>query len=237
MLFGCVVKVVRNISASAHVLACRCGREFVVGTLHCLKRMINAKKMGSQKIDRGQKSREDVVLLKPQWSTPLVLGRINLSRNCGGCHWCSICSRLRRYASLWARCISIYGRCAFSLGLWAVAADMSGLTASIAGLTSLVQWSTVRSLAIAADVSKFATGVALHGLSLAIPSEMVWPTALVACRSAIVPNEASAVSTSVTSTWRTSRATSSWGSGWSWAVALHLRYNSFASVIPQGTYC
>jgi hypothetical protein len=97
---------------------------------------------------------------------------------------------------------------------------MAGLTASIASLASLVQRSTVRSLAIAADMSKFAASIALHGLRLTIASKMVRSAALVASRGAVVANEASAISASVASScWSTSSASGSW-CGWIWAVAL-----------------
>jgi hypothetical protein len=96
---------------------------------------------------------------------------------------------------------------------------MSGFTASIAGLTCLVQRSTVRSLAVTADMAKLAASIALHGLCLAIASEMVGSSALVACRRSIVANETSAVSATIASSWWSSSATSGW-CGWIWAIAL-----------------
>jgi len=132
----------------------------------------------------------------------------------------SVRSRFRRHTSLWARRISVHCGSTFGLGLRAIAADMSGFTASIAGLTSLVQRSTVWSLAVTADVSELATSIALHGLGLAIASKMVGPTALVARRCAIVANETSAIATSVASSRRSAGATSSSWCRWIWAVAL-----------------
>lgn len=64
--------------------------------------------------------------------------------------------------------------------LWAVAGDVASLTASIAGLAGSVEWASVGSCAIAGDVTELATGIALHGLSLAIAGEVVGTTTLVA---------------------------------------------------------
>ena len=142
-----------------------------------------------------------------------------LSRNRSWRNWRGVRSRFRWHASLRARRISIHSRSAFGLRLRAIAADMSGFTASIAGLTCLVQRSTVRSLAVTADMSKLAASIALHGLCLAITSEMVGSAALVAHCCAIVANKTSAKATSVASSWRSTSAASSW-CGWIWAIAL-----------------
>lgn len=64
--------------------------------------------------------------------------------------------------------------------LGAVSADVPSLTATIASFPSGVQWSTVRGSAIAANVAQLPAGIALHSLSLAIPSVVARSTALVA---------------------------------------------------------
>lgn len=68
-------------------------------------------------------------------------------------------------------------------GLGAVAADVASLTAPVAGLASGVERATVRGGAVTGDVTKLAASVALHGLSLAVASEVVGTTALVAAGS------------------------------------------------------
>ena len=68
-------------------------------------------------------------------------------------------------------------------GLGAVAADVASLTAPVAGLASSVKRATVRGRAVTGDVAKLAASVALHGLSLAVASEVVGTTALVAAGS------------------------------------------------------
>jgi hypothetical protein len=57
---------------------------------------------------------------------------------------------------------------------------MSSLATAVAGLASSVERAAVRCSAVARNVTQFATGVALHGLSLAISGEMVWSATLVA---------------------------------------------------------
>lgn len=68
-------------------------------------------------------------------------------------------------------------------GLGAVPADVASLTASVAGLACSVERTTVRGRAVTGDVTKLAASVALHGLSLAVTSEVVGATALVAAGS------------------------------------------------------
>jgi hypothetical protein len=60
---------------------------------------------------------------------------------------------------------------------------VSGLVAGVASLASRVERTTTGRSALLADVAKFATGVALHGLRLAVTGEVVGPAALVAGRS------------------------------------------------------
>ena len=68
-------------------------------------------------------------------------------------------------------------------GLGAVTADVASLTAPVAGLSGSVERATVRGRAVTGDVTKLAASVALHGLSLAVASEVVGTTALVAAGS------------------------------------------------------
>lgn len=97
---------------------------------------------------------------------------------------------------------------ALSLLLGAVAGDVASLTALVASLASSVERAAVGRGAVARDVSKLAAGVALHGLSLAVASEVVGATALVASRRARAAGEATAaVTTSKSATAHRSTAT------------------------------
>jgi hypothetical protein len=113
---------------------------------------------------------------------------------------------------------------------------VAGLAATVAGLSSSVQRATVGSGAVAGDVAcqsqsrhlhyavnlltKLATSVAFHGLSLAVAGKVVRSTALVAGGRAGAASEAApeASSSSVAATGSTSAATHSWV-GWVGAVA------------------
>lgn len=64
--------------------------------------------------------------------------------------------------------------------LGAVARDMARLAALVTGLASGVKRSAVGRGAVAGNVAELATGVALHGLGLAVTSKVVGATALVA---------------------------------------------------------
>lgn len=64
--------------------------------------------------------------------------------------------------------------------LGAIARDVASLTALVAGLTSSVQGAAVGGSAIPGDVAELSASIALHGLSLAVTSEVVGATALVA---------------------------------------------------------
>ena len=64
--------------------------------------------------------------------------------------------------------------------LRAITGDMASLTALVAGLASSVERAAVGGGAIPRNMSKLAAGIALHGLSLAVPSKVVGATALVA---------------------------------------------------------
>ena len=62
---------------------------------------------------------------------------------------------------------------------------MASFSALVARLARRVRRTTIRSVAVARDVAELAASVALHGLSLAVASEVVRATALVASRSTI----------------------------------------------------
>lgn len=64
--------------------------------------------------------------------------------------------------------------------LRAVTRDVTGLAALVASLASSVKRAAVGSSAVPGDVAELATGVALHGLGLAVTGKVVGATALVA---------------------------------------------------------
>jgi hypothetical protein len=61
---------------------------------------------------------------------------------------------------------------------------VASLAAPVAGLSSSVERTAVRGRAVTGDVTELAASVALHGLSLAVASEVVRATTLVAAGSA-----------------------------------------------------
>lgn len=75
--------------------------------------------------------------------------------------------------------------------LRAVARDVASLATTVASLSSRVKRSSVGGRAIPRDVTQLSTGVALHSLSLAVASEVVRATALVAGSRAGATDEAS----------------------------------------------
>ena len=79
-------------------------------------------------------------------------------------------------------------------GLGAVPADVASLATPVAGLASSVERATVRGRAVTGDVTELAASVALHGLSLAVASEVVRATALVAAGSAATSETTTAAS-------------------------------------------
>lgn len=93
------------------------------------------------------------------------------------------------------------------VGLGAFARDVSSFTAAVAGLSGSVQRSAVRGRAIARDVTEFSARIALHGLSLAVAGEVVWPATLVAGSWASTASKATAES-SIASARRTRTTTS-----------------------------
>jgi len=68
--------------------------------------------------------------------------------------------------------------------LSAVPADVAGLATPVAGLAGSVERAAVRGRAVTGDVTELTASVALHGLSLAVASEVVRTAALVAAGSA-----------------------------------------------------
>lgn len=84
--------------------------------------------------------------------------------------------------------------------LGAVAGDVTSLTALVASLAGSVERSSVRRSAVAGDVAELATGVALHGLSLAVASKVVGAAAFIASGRARVAGEAAASEPSETAT-------------------------------------
>jgi hypothetical protein len=90
------------------------------------------------------------------------------------------------------------------LSLSAITGDVAGLAAAVAGLARSVQRSSVGGSAVTGDVSQLAASIALHGLSLAIASEMVRSTALVASGRARTASVASPEATTEATTSGTS---------------------------------
>ncbi|KAI5920964.1 hypothetical protein F4810DRAFT_388240 [Camillea tinctor] len=90
----------------------------------------------------------------------------------------------------------------FTVGvlLRAVAGDVAGLAALVASLASSVERTTIGRGAIPRDVTELPTGVALHGLSLAIASKVVGATALVAGSRPRAASEATAGEASISTT-------------------------------------
>ena len=87
---------------------------------------------------------------------------------------------------------------------------MANLATSVAGLSTLVvDWAAVGSSAVTGDVTELATGVAFHGLSLAITGEVVGAAALVASCGTALASEAS-TETSKATTGSTSSTAHSW---------------------------
>ncbi|KAI1463917.1 uncharacterized protein F4812DRAFT_226819 [Daldinia caldariorum] len=57
---------------------------------------------------------------------------------------------------------------------------MASFSALVARLASSVERTTIRCCAVSRDVTKFSTGVAFHGLGLAVPCEVIRSTAFIA---------------------------------------------------------
>ena len=71
---------------------------------------------------------------------------------------------------------------------------MASLATPVAGFASSVERATVRGRAVTGDVTELAASVALHGLSLAVASEVVGTTALVAAGSTAASETTAATS-------------------------------------------
>jgi hypothetical protein len=79
--------------------------------------------------------------------------------------------------------ISSSDRCRLAVGLVLLttfAGDMASLATAVASLASSVERTSIRSSALARDMSELAACVTLHGLCLAVASEVVGTTTLVA---------------------------------------------------------
>lgn len=100
------------------------------------------------------------------------------------------------------------GNLARGVLLGAVPGDVASLATLVAGLAGSVERATVGSGAVARDVAQLATGVALHGLSLAVAGKVVRTTALVAGGGTGAAGEATtAVTASVAATTHGGAAT------------------------------
>jgi len=118
------------------------------------------------------------------------------------------------------------------LGLSAIAGDVASLATAVAGLAGGVEGSAVGSSAIAGNVAELATGVALHGLSLAVPCEVVGTAALVAGGRA---TRAAGESTAETSKSATGGHGSTGTNGAAGAVACQMAGLSTAVAASAGT--
>lgn len=143
-------------------------------------------------------------------------------------HLCDSCRRRSRLNGGGGGSWSSSRRLAVHLSLRAVARNMASLAASIARLAGRVKWPTVGSSAVARDVAKLATGIALHSLSLAITSKMVGSSALVASSRTSTARE-TASETAVPATG-SSRATSH-----SWIGAVAGKMASQTAAIAAST--
>lgn len=92
----------------------------------------------------------------------------------------------------------------------AVTGDVTSLTASIAGLARRVQGAAVGRGAVAGNMAQLATGVALHGLGLAVTGEVVGAAALVAGGRTGAASEPTA-SSEAASEAATSHGSAHWG--------------------------
>jgi hypothetical protein len=84
------------------------------------------------------------------------------------------------------------------LTLVAFTGDMTGLATAVASPAGSVERTSVGSSALARDVTKLSTSIALHGLGLAIASKVVRTTALVASSRTRATSETTAEATTRT---------------------------------------
>lgn len=96
--------------------------------------------------------------------------------------------------------------------LVALTGDVSSLTAAVAGLAGSVERTAVGSSAVTRDVSELTASVAFHGLSLAVASEVVGTTALVAGSRTSAAGKAAAEATKATTRTGSTTASTSAGS-------------------------
>lgn len=108
--------------------------------------------------------------------------------------------------------------------LAAVTRDVAGLAARVARLAGGVERPAVGGGAVARDMAELAAGIALHRLRLAVASEVVWATALVAGGRARAAGEAAAHRRKTTAA--DDGASSKSGNGGIGAVALEGRGQS-----------
>jgi len=122
-----------------------------------------------------------------------------------------------------------------------VTRDMSSLTALVTSLASSVQRSTVGSSAVTRNMAEFSTSIALHGLSLAVSSEVVGSTALVASSRTWPTSKSSTRNKSaVESTTRGAETTTStWDgtscSSWAWARTSQMSWLTAVVASTAGT--
>lgn len=121
--------------------------------------------------------------------------------------------RGHRCGSSWCRSRgSDRGALSIDISLWALARNVSSLAAAVACLSSSVEWSAIRSGAIAGNVSELSACIALHSLSLAVTGKVIRPAALVASSWASTAGKAATESTKAT-TGSTSAPTCAGGTG------------------------
>lgn len=133
-------------------------------------------------------------------------------------------SRGRRGSGLSSNHVTLFLGLAVGVFRRAIARDVAGLATSIARLSGGVKRASVRSSTVTRDVSEFTASVALHGLGLAIASEVIRPAALVAGGAGGASIEAttrSEATTSITATGNWS-SPSKIGSGRVGAVASEM---------------
>jgi len=144
---------------------------------------------------RNQRSRKTLGAQIPQ-RTHNVVG-FALLRHSGG--RCSGRNRSRRCRGRGSVAIAVHN------GLRrAIFRNMASLAATITSLAGRVQWTTVRSSAVARDVSEFTAGIAFHGLGLAITSVVVRASTLVAGGRTSPTTKSTTESTSITAARNTS---------------------------------
>lgn len=122
---------------------------------------------------------------------------------------------------------------AIDLGLSAVTGDVTSLAAAVAGLSSGVKRAAVRGCAVAGNVTQLAAGVTLHGLGLAIASEMVGSAALVAGGRASAASKAAPEASSKATATRGS-ASSTTSHSWVRAVAGQMAGQTTAVAASAG---